>query len=286
MQYTLVQTEWCASTDNHGSRIMIHLRPTHTLTITNCFNATSTPKFINGFFLVFSQPPLESNPRLAPLSLSLSLSHRSSSSLSPTPLKSLRSSPLVSHLFLNQEIVDPTFASDPNQLNSAKEDIKELLKTKFFHPILAVEEPKVKHNKWPKRGGANGSLRFDIELKHAANAAFGFQTMVLFVWDGTMLVLRGGANGSLRFDIELKHAANAGIVNALKLLQPIKDKNSGVTYADLFQLASATAVEIRFRGGASKIPMKYERVDVSGPKQCPEERKLPAFGFQTMVLQV
>lgn len=23
---------------------------------------------------------------------------------------------------------------------------------------------------WPKRGGANGSLRFEIELKHAANA--------------------------------------------------------------------------------------------------------------------
>lgn len=23
---------------------------------------------------------------------------------------------------------------------------------------------------WPQRGGANGSLRFEIELKHAANA--------------------------------------------------------------------------------------------------------------------
>ncbi|RRT84397.1 hypothetical protein B296_00004507, partial [Ensete ventricosum] len=34
-----------------------------------------------------------------------------------------------------------------------------------------------------------------------------------------------------------------GLVNALKLLQPVKDKYSGVTYADLFQLASATAVE-------------------------------------------
>lgn len=33
-------------------------------------------------------------------------------------------------------------------------------------------------------------------------------------------------------------------MNALKLLQPIKEKYSGVTYADLFQLASATAVEV------------------------------------------
>lgn len=33
-------------------------------------------------------------------------------------------------------------------------------------------------------------------------------------------------------------------MNALNLLQPIKDKYSGVTYADLFQLAAATAVEV------------------------------------------
>lgn len=35
-----------------------------------------------------------------------------------------------------------------------------------------------------------------------------------------------------------------GLVNALKLLQPIKDKYPGITYADLFQLASATAIEV------------------------------------------
>lgn len=55
---------------------------------------------------------------------------------------------------------------------------------------------------------------------------------------------RGGANGSLRFEPELKHAANAGLVNALKLIEPIKEKYSNISYADLFQLASATAVEV------------------------------------------
>ncbi|XP_074365167.1 putative L-ascorbate peroxidase 7, chloroplastic [Apium graveolens] len=55
---------------------------------------------------------------------------------------------------------------------------------------------------------------------------------------------RGGANRSLRFEIEQKHAANAGLVNVVKLLQPIKDKYPGVTYADLFQLASATAADV------------------------------------------
>ncbi|MBA0595787.1 hypothetical protein Gorai_012644, partial [Gossypium raimondii] len=86
---------------------------------------------------------------------------------------------------------------------------------------------------------------------------------------------RGGANGSLRFEVELKHAANAGLVNALNLLQHIKDKYSGVTYADLFQLASATAIE---EAGGPKIPMKYGRVDVSRPNECPEEGRLPAAG--------
>lgn len=36
----------------------------------------------------------------------------------------------------------------------------------------------------------------------------------------------------------------AGLVNALKLIEPIKKKYSNVTYADLFQLASATAIEV------------------------------------------
>lgn len=36
----------------------------------------------------------------------------------------------------------------------------------------------------------------------------------------------------------------AGLINALKLIEPIKNKYSNITYADLFQLASATAIEV------------------------------------------
>ncbi|CAL9186840.1 unnamed protein product [Musa hybrid cultivar] len=132
--------------------------------------------------------------------------------------------------------------SDPAQLRSARDDIRELLKTTFCHPILV-------RLGWHDAGTYNKSIE---------------------EWPR-----RGGANGSVRFDKELKHAANAGLVNALKLLQPVKDKYSGVTYADLFQLASATAVE---EAGGPKIPMKYGRVDASGPEQCPEEGRLPAAG--------
>ncbi|KAL8216167.1 hypothetical protein R6Q57_023004 [Mikania cordata] len=134
------------------------------------------------------------------------------------------------------------FASDPEQLRSAKKDIIDLLKTTFCHPILV-------------RLGWHDAGTYNKNIEEWPN--------------------RGGANGSLRFDVEQKHAANAGLVNALKLLQPIKEKYAGVTYADLFQLASATAVE---EAGGPKIPMKYGRVDVTGPEQCPEEGRLPDAG--------
>ncbi|XP_042438953.1 probable L-ascorbate peroxidase 6, chloroplastic/mitochondrial [Zingiber officinale] len=133
-------------------------------------------------------------------------------------------------------------ASYPDQLRAAREDIKELLKTTFCHPILV-------------RLGWHDAGTYDKNIEE---------------WPQC-----GGANGSLRFEIELKHSANAGLVNALKLLQPIKEKYLAITFADLFQLASATAVE---ESGGPHIPMKYGRVDVSGPEQCPDEGRLPDAG--------
>ncbi|KAI4307257.1 hypothetical protein L6164_030462 [Bauhinia variegata] len=199
------------------------------------------------------------NPSATRASLCLTSSSRSPSLVSFTSLaslKCLRSSPRISHLFLDQSRAEvrassggystvsapKSFASDPDQLKSAREDIKELLRTKFCHPIMI-------RLGWHDAGTYNNNIE---------------------EWPQ-----RGGANGSLRFEVELKHAANAGLVSALKLLQPIKDKYSGVTYADLFQLASAIAVE---EAGGPKIPMKYGRVDVSAPEQCPEEGRLPDAG--------
>lgn len=46
----------------------------------------------------------------------------------------------------------------------------------------------------------------------------------------------------------MKCTGISGLINALNLIQPIKDKYSGVTYADLFQLASATAIEVLYSG--------------------------------------
>eukprot|EP00611_Tribonema_gayanum_P017779 TRINITY_DN3064_c0_g1_i1.p1 TRINITY_DN3064_c0_g1~~TRINITY_DN3064_c0_g1_i1.p1 ORF type:complete len:359 (-),score=126.84 TRINITY_DN3064_c0_g1_i1:308-1309(-) len=83
----------------------------------------------------------------------------------------------------------------------------------------------------------------------------------------------GGANGSIRFEPEINHGANAGLVNGLKLLEPIHKKHPNVGWADLMQLASATAVEV---AGGPKIDMRYGRKTVESPEGCADEGYLPA----------
>ena len=63
----------------------------------------------------------------------------------------------------------------------------------------------------------------------------------------------GGAIGSIRFEPEIKHGANAGLAGAVKLLEPVKEKFPDVSYADIFQMASARAIEL---AGGPKIDMK------------------------------
>eukprot|EP00884_Botryococcus_braunii_P003914 jgi/Botrbrau1/13523/Bobra.0347s0008.2 len=95
--------------------------------------------------------------------------------------------------------------------------------------------------------------------------------------DLTEFPKRGGANGSLRFYDEVKHGANAGLDAALDLLKAIGDKYD-ISYADLFQLASARAVEL---AGGPKIPLRLGRKDAPGPEGCAPEGNLPAGGGPT-----
>ncbi|GMI90858.1 thylakoidal ascorbate peroxidase [Hibiscus trionum] len=172
-------------------------------------------------------------------------------------LKSLAFSPLSSHFSRHQRgsavnvstsgglgsvAIPKCAASYTDQLKGAREDIRELLKSKYCHPILV-------------RLGWHDAGTYNKKVKE---------------WPQ-----RSGANGSLRFEAELKYKSNTGLVDALKLIQPIKDKYPDLTYADLFQLASATAIE---EAGGPKIPMKYGRLDASSPDHCPEEGRLPAAG--------
>lgn len=63
----------------------------------------------------------------------------------------------------------------------------------------------------------------------------------------------GGAIGSIRFEPEITHGANAGLAGAVKLLEPVKEKFPDVSYADIFQMASARAIEL---AGGPKIDMR------------------------------
>jgi L-ascorbate peroxidase len=64
----------------------------------------------------------------------------------------------------------------------------------------------------------------------------------------------GGAIASIRFEPEINHGANAGLSGALKLLEPVKTAFPAVSYADIFQMASARGIEL---AGGPTIDMKY-----------------------------
>eukprot|EP00043_Microstomoeca_roanoka_P012450 m.120540 g.120540 ORF g.120540 m.120540 type:complete len:302 (+) comp15497_c0_seq4:465-1370(+) len=70
----------------------------------------------------------------------------------------------------------------------------------------------------------------------------------------------GGPNGSVRFQEETVHAANAGLPWAVEKMEEIKAKFPDISYADLYQLASVVAIEhaggprIPFRLGRKDVP--------------------------------
>ncbi|KAJ1500475.1 hypothetical protein HMI55_003872 [Coelomomyces lativittatus] len=62
----------------------------------------------------------------------------------------------------------------------------------------------------------------------------------------------GGSDGAtMRFAPESSDSANAGLEHARKFLEPIKQKYPWISYADLWTLAGAVAIEAM---GGPKIP--------------------------------
>lgn len=71
----------------------------------------------------------------------------------------------------------------------------------------------------------------------------------------------GGSDGAtMRFKPESEHGGNAGLHHARALLEPIKRKHPGISYADLYVYAGVVAVEacggpaVGFRPGRSDAP--------------------------------
>jgi len=140
-------------------------------------------------------------------------------------------------------------AEDPKQkaLKVAKAKCVELILSKSCGPILI-------------RTAWHDSGTYDM-----ANKSKGFPNS-------------GGAIGSIRTPHEIDAPPNAGLKKALDVyLTPIKNEleKDGlvISWADLIQLASATAVEVM---GGPKIPMKYGRVDGTPTELAPAPFGLPA----------
>ncbi|XP_055806430.1 L-ascorbate peroxidase 3-like [Solanum dulcamara] len=54
----------------------------------------------------------------------------------------------------------------------------------------------------------------------------------------------GGPDGSIRNEVEYKHAANNGLKIAIDLCEEIKARHPKITYGDLYQLAGVVAIEV------------------------------------------
>eukprot|EP00879_Flechtneria_rotunda_P006070 GHRR01006383.1.p1 GENE.GHRR01006383.1~~GHRR01006383.1.p1 ORF type:complete len:326 (+),score=106.95 GHRR01006383.1:365-1342(+) len=83
----------------------------------------------------------------------------------------------------------------------------------------------------------------------------------------------GGSNGAtMRFAPESEHGANAGLLVARNLLEPVKAKFPWISYADLWTLAGAVAIESM---GGRHIPWRPGRADKDDATSCPPDGRLP-----------
>lgn len=83
----------------------------------------------------------------------------------------------------------------------------------------------------------------------------------------------GGSNGAtMRFPPESEFGANNGLLVARNLLEPIKAKFPWISYADLWTLAGAVAVE---EMGGPHIPWRPGRSDKPDGSYCPPDGRLP-----------
>jgi cytochrome c peroxidase len=83
----------------------------------------------------------------------------------------------------------------------------------------------------------------------------------------------GGSNGAgMRYEAEGGDPANAGLQHARVFLEPVKEKHSWITYADLWTLAGAVAIK---EMGGPEIPWKGGRTDFVDDSKLPPRGRLP-----------
>jgi cytochrome c peroxidase len=83
----------------------------------------------------------------------------------------------------------------------------------------------------------------------------------------------GGSDGAtMRFNPEAAHGANAGLHHARNVLEKVKEKYPGISYADLWILAGVTAIE---EMGGPTIGFTPGRTDKPDGSFCTPDGRLP-----------
>lgn len=105
--------------------------------------------------------------------------------------------------------------------------------------------------------------------------------LVRLAWHSSGTYFKGGspAGGSdgarMRFGPEAKDGANAGLDQARALLEPIKAKHPGISYADLYTYAGAVAIE---HMGGPHVPFRFGRTDYRSEEEVAAAKEAVASG--------
>jgi len=127
------------------------------------------------------------------------------------------------------------------------------------------------------------ALRADLETLLASNPKYDDGSygplLVRLAWHASGTFDKGDSSGgsgsgaSMRFGPEAEWGANAGLKVARDLLEPLKAKYPAVSYADLWSLAGAVAIEAL---GGPHIQWRPGRRDVDSAKHVPlNDGRLP-----------
>ena len=119
-------------------------------------------------------------------------------------------------------------------------------------------------------------LRKDIKALMEKDANLG-PTFVRLSWhsSGTydkMTKTGGSSGGTIRFKEELAHGGNAGLDKMVAALEPIKERNPKISYADMYAYAGKVAIE---EMGGPTMEFKYGRVDEMDPSKVTPDGRLP-----------
>jgi len=115
-------------------------------------------------------------------------------------------------------------------------------------------------------------IEFDNDFREDGTSIAG--TLVRLAWhaSGTYSNVdhTGGSNGStMRYPPESQWGANVGLAIAREFLNPVKRKYPELSYADIWTLAGAVAIE---QMGGPEIPWRSGRTDSTTPTTVPDGR--------------